>query len=116
MTAQTRIKHGACALLFAAVVMNSGCSTVQVGRDFDLNAFDQQVQRGTTTQDQIQALLGRPTGTGVAVESNGERFTEWTYYFASGRLPNMPDAKVKYLQVRFDQQGVVQAYSWSGEK
>lgn len=112
----TKLKSGAYALFIIAMATSAGCSTVQLGRDFDLGAFEQQVQRGSTTQDQISALLGQPVGKGVAVESNGERFAEWTYYFATGRLPNMPDAKVKYLQVRFDQQGIVQAYSWSGEK
>ena len=115
MTWQSRIRTAACAAVAGAALSVIGCSTVQVGRDFELGTFEQQVQRGTTTQDQISALLGKPTSTGIAVESNGERFTEWTYYFASGQLPNMPNAKFKYLQVRFDQQGVVRAYNWSGE-
>ena len=41
------------------------------------------------------------------MDTGGERFDEWTYYFASGKLPDMLGAKVKILQIKFDKQGIV---------
>lgn len=93
----------------------AACGTVQVhaGRDFDMRAFENKVERGVSTQNQVRAWLGAPTGTGVNVDTNGERFDEWTYYFASGKLPDMAGAKVKTLQIKFDKQGIVRGYNWS---
>ena len=93
----------------------TACGTVHVGRDFDISNFESKVQRGATTQAQVRAWLGSATNTGIAVDAQGERNEEWTYYFAHGRLPGMADAKFKMLQVRFDAQGKVLSYSWSGE-
>ncbi|HEY7741678.1 MAG TPA: hypothetical protein VIA19_01420 [Burkholderiales bacterium] len=97
------------ALLLAA------CGTAQIGRDFDIRSFESQVQRGATTQAQVRAWLGAPTNTGVAVNAAGERDEEWTYFFGRGSLPQMSDAKFKLLQVRFDAEGKVRSYSWSGD-
>lgn len=91
------------------------CSTVQVGRDFDLRVFESKVQRGVTTQAQVRGWLGAPAGVGVVVETGGERFDEWSYYYGEGQLPNMPDARLKILQIKFDQAGIVRGYNWSGE-
>lgn len=100
-------------LLFLATL--SACSSIQVGRDFDLPTFETKVQRGTTTQAQVRGWLGAPTATGVAVDTGGERYDEWTYYYGEGQLPNMPDARLKILQIKFDRQGIVRGYNWSGE-
>ena len=92
-----------------------GCSTVQVGKDFDLHTFESKVQRGATTQAQVRGWLGAPSGVGVAVDTGGERYEEWSYYYGEGQLPNMPDARLKILQIKFDRNGVVRGYNWSGE-
>lgn len=107
--------HLRLAVLCAGAALLVGCGTVQIGRDFDIGAFEAKVQRGDTTQAQVRAWLGAPTNTGVAVDTRGERNQEWTYYFGRGSLPGMADAKFKMLQVRFDTQGRVLSYSWSGE-
>jgi len=91
----------------------AACSNVQVGRDFDLAAFEARVQSGVTTREEVRAWLGAPSGIGSATEVSGERFEEWTYYSGAGQLPDMSDAKLKMLQIKFDQGGVVRAYSWS---
>lgn len=95
------------ALFFAA------CSTAYVGQNFDLHAFETKIERGVSTQSQVRAWLGAPTGTGVNVDTGGEWFDEWTYYYGSGRLPDMAGAKVKILQIKFDKQGIVRGYNWS---
>lgn len=102
-------------LISLFILLLTACGTVQVqaGRDFDMRAFETKVERGISTQNQVRAWLGTPTGTGVNVDTNGERFDEWTYYFASGKLPDMAGAKVKTLQIKFDKQGVVRGYNWS---
>jgi len=99
-------------ILLAALLLAS-CGTVQVGQDFDMRSFETKVERGVTTQNQVRAWLGAPTSTGINVDTGGERFDEWTYYSASGKLPDMAGAKVKILQIKFDQQGIVRGYYWS---
>ena len=101
--------------LLPMLLMISACSSVQIGRDFDLAAFESRVQRGVSSQADVRAWLGAPTAVGIAVESSGERYEEWAYYHGAGRLPDMGDARVKILQIKFDQRGLVHAYNWSGE-
>ncbi len=91
----------------------AACGTAQVGRDFDVRSVEMKIKRGITTQNQVRTWLGAPTGMGASVDTGGERFDEWTYYFASGKLPGMLNAKVKMLQVKFDKQGIVRGYNWS---
>lgn len=91
----------------------AACGTVQVGQNFDLRAFETRIERGVSTQSQVRSWLGAPTGTGVNVDTAGEHFDEWTYYFALGKLPDMSGANVKMLQIKFDKQGVVRGYNWS---
>jgi hypothetical protein len=92
----------------------SACATVEVGREFDLKAFDAKVQRGVTTRAEVRAWLGAPSGTGTSVESTGDRHEQWTYYHGEGRFPGMKGTEFKMLQVKFDQRGVVRAYNWTG--
>ena len=95
------------------VFLLAACGTVQVGRDFDMRTFETRIERGATKQSEVRAWLGAPAGTGINVDTGGERFDEWTYYFASGKLPDMTGAKVKMLQIKFDKQGIVRGYNWS---
>ena len=95
--------------------MLAACGTAQIGRDFEIKSFESRVERGTTTKAQIRDWLGAPNNAGVAVSETGERSDEWTYYFGRGSLPQMSDTSFKYLQVRFDAEGKVRSYSWSGE-
>ena len=100
-------------LISIIALLLAACSTVQVGQNFGLRTFEMKVGRGITTQNQVRAWLGAPTGSGVSVDTGGERFDEWTYYYGSGRLPDMAGAKVKTLQIKFDKQGIVRGYNWS---
>lgn len=103
------------AVLLLFLTALSACGTVQIGRDFDLHTFESKVQRGTTTQAQVRGWLGAPTGIGVAVDTGGERFDEWTFYYGEGQLPSSSDARLKILQIKFDQKGIVRGYNWTGE-
>jgi outer membrane protein assembly factor BamE (lipoprotein component of BamABCDE complex) len=105
------MKAGWLAMLLAVTV--AACGSVQFGRDFDLKTFESKVERGATTQAQVRGWLGAPASTGLVVDTAGERFDEWTYYFGSGSLPNMKDAELKTLQIKFDRNGVVRGYNWS---
>jgi hypothetical protein len=96
-----------CTLLLGA------CASVEVGRDFDLPAFASKVQRGVTTAHEVHTWLGEPAGVGVSMESSGERHEQWTYYHGAGRLPGLSDARLKILQVKFDERGVVHTYIFS---
>lgn len=85
-------------LVIPLLLLLSACTTVRVGREFDLAAFDSKVQRGVTTQSEVRGWLGAPNGTGVSVDTGGA------------------DSRVKLLQIKFDQRGVVRGYNWSGER
>jgi type II secretory pathway component PulK len=100
----------------APLVLLSACATVEVGRELDLAAFEAKARQGVTTQDEVRAWLGAPPAVGMSVESSGERYEQWTYYHAKGRLPALADAQVSILQVKFDPRGVIRAYNWSGER
>ncbi len=103
-------------LAASVVFFLAACGTVNVGQDFAVNVFEAKVERGISTRDQVRAWLGTPTSTGVSMDKDGERLEDWTYYHASGKLPDMSGAKVKFLQVTFDAQGIVRSYSWSASK
>jgi outer membrane protein assembly factor BamE (lipoprotein component of BamABCDE complex) len=99
-----------------AALLLAACSTVQFGSDFDPRLFDSRVERGVTTREAVRSWLGVPAAQGTAVDNTGARFEEWTYYYGHGRLPNLQDARLKILQIRFDRQGRVASYSWTGER
>ncbi len=99
--------------LGVTALLLSACASIQVGKDFDLKAFEDHAQRGVTTQDQVRGWLGAPMSTGVAVDSNGQRLDEWTYLFAKGDLPDVTAPAMKMLQARFDAKGVLYSYSLS---
>jgi hypothetical protein len=103
-------------LVIPLLLFVSACTTVKVGRDFDISTFDSKVQRGVTTQADVRKWLGAPAGVGASVETSGERYEEWNYYYGTVRIPGAKDSQVKVLQIKFDQRGVVRAYNWSGER
>jgi len=84
-----------------------------VGNDFDLEAFASHAERAVTTKEQVRGWLGAPTSTGVDVDTNGQRYDEWTYYFAEGKLNNLSDTKLKTLQIKFDSKGIAQGWEMS---
>lgn len=104
-------------LVLLTSLLLGACSSMQLqaGRDFDPSAVSARLERGVSDKAQVQSWLGAPAGTGVAVESNGERFDEWTYYYASGRLDSSARNHLKFLQIKFDAQGIVRAYNWSSD-
>ena len=103
--------------LFAAILiaMLSACGSFQIGGNFDLAAFEAKVERGKSTQADVQRWLGNPDSRGVSVETDGGRYTQWTYYYGTGNLSGPTNARVKLLQVKFDRAGLVRAYNWSGQ-
>jgi len=100
-------------LISTIALLLAACGTVQVGQDFDLHTLETKIERGVTTRAQIQSWLGAPASSGVSVDTGGERFDEWIYYFASGRVSGFSNANVKIVQIKFDKQGVVRGYNWS---
>lgn len=105
------------AVLLSIVLLSAcGAAQVKVGRDFDVDTFAAKIQQGVTTQSQVSSWLGEPASVGVSLANNGERFDEWVYYFAEGKLADMSTARVKTLQIKFDQLGTVRSYDWSASK
>ena len=108
-----RLHRGALISALVAFVLLAGCNTIQVGSDFDLKDFESRVERSVTTQDQVKNWLGTPGSTGVVVDRAGRRLQKWTYFFGTGQVSGKKPAKLKYLEVHFDQDGKVVAYNWS---
>lgn len=81
----------------------------------DPASFDAKVVQGKTSSDEVRAWLGAPAGVGAAVEADGERLEQWTYYRAEGRLPGMKDARFKMRQIKFDRTGAVRSYIWPAD-
>lgn len=103
--------------LFLFVTLQlTGCSSIQVGRDFDVQLFNSMVKAQTTTKAQVLGWLGSPNSTGIAVEKDGEKSDEWMYFYGTGSLSKMDDAKLKILQIRFSKNGTVNSYNWSNSK
>jgi len=107
------VQHALLPVLAGAFLLLTACGSVQVGQDFDLTQFRQQVKQGITTQSDIRSWLGSPASTGVTVETDGKRYQKWTYFFGKGQMPRMGNARLKYLEIRFGDDARVVAYNWS---
>lgn len=94
----------------------SACSSLQVGRDFDINSFIQSVKPGVTSKMEIENRLGQPMSSGISVDKNGVASEEWMYFYGTGNLPKMDKTKIKILQIRYDQNGKIRTYNWSKSK
>ena len=99
------------AAVLIALSLISACATVEVGREFDLAAFEAKVVPGVTTKADVRAWLGAPAGIGTSLETSGERLQQWLYYNGNGHFPRMTDAHFRMLQIKFDERGVVRSYS-----
>ncbi len=100
-------------VLLFVITLLTGCSTIEVGRDFDMQAFERLVKIGETTKAQVRSKMGSPKNTGISINRDGERLVEWLYFYASGKLSGMDDAQLKILQIRFDKGGILRSYNWT---
>ncbi len=93
----------------------SGCVQFQIGHNFDLQQVKSSIQHGVTTQDQINTMLGTPDSVGLVVDSDGNQFTRWNYFYGRGKLTSVHGTTIKTLEIQFDANGIVRAYNWTGE-
>lgn len=103
------------AIAFFALLLTA-CANFQVGHDFDVGMFATKIQPGVTTEADVRAWLGDPSGTGISMEADGKRYDQWNYYYAEGNVSNMNKTKMKILQVKFGKDGKVYSYNWSASK
>ena len=103
-------------VILLVVSLLSACGTARIGRDFDVGVFAAKLEQGVTTQSTVRSWLGEPTSVGVSLDTGGERFDEWAYYYAEGEMADLSKAKVKILQIKFDKQGKVRSYNWSASR
>jgi hypothetical protein len=94
----------------------TGCSSVKVGRDFDVELFNSSAKVNITSMSQVKSWLGEPSSTGISLDKDGELSDEWMYFYGAGTLSDMQKAKLKILQVRFNKKGVLNSYNWSNSK
>lgn len=103
-------------LLFTVLFLTA-CGSIQIGRDFDVNAFEKMAKVGETSKVQVRGILGKPKSSGISINRDGERLVEWVYFYATGQISAMDDAGLKILQIRFQQNGKLRSYNWSsGDK
>lgn len=95
------------------ILLLTGCGSIQIGRDFDVKAFESMAKVGETTKAQVRKVLGAPKSSGVSIDRDGERLMEWVYFYATGKVSAMNDAGLKILQIRFQQNGKLRSYNWS---
>lgn len=95
------------------VLFLTGCGSIQVGRDFNVKAFESMAKVGKTSKTQVRKILGAPKSSGISISRDGERLVEWVYYYATGKISEMDDASLKILQIRFDQNAKIRSYNWS---
>ena len=106
-------------LIFAALVGLAACvpgTTYEKGqRDiFDKSRIDQ-IQRGSTTKDNILVLFGQPEGKSIG--ENGDEAWNYSYVSRQARspfLPSPPEIHSVVLIVSFDKRGIVTSYTTSG--
>ena len=99
----------------ALSLLTAGCTSMQVGRQFDYERFSSRVNTGTTGLAEVRGLLGEPMGKGLVVEADGSRYDQWTYYYGDGNMASPQKSRFKLLQIRFDAAGRVASYNWSGD-
>lgn len=95
------------------ILFLTGCGSIQIGRDFNVKAFESMVKVGKTSQTQVRNKLGAAKSSGIAISNDGERLVEWVYFFVNGKISDMDSASLKILQIRFDKNSKVKSYSWS---
>ncbi len=95
------------------IMLVAGCGSIQIGRDFNVKAFEDMAKVGETSKAQVREVLGAPKSSGIAINKDGERLVEWVYFYATGKMSAMEDAGLKILQVRFQQNGKLRSYNWS---
>ena len=98
---------------FFMVLLLTGCGSIQIGRDFDVKAFENMAKVGETSKAQVQEVLGAPKSSGISINRDGERLVEWVYFYATGKMSEMEGTGLKVLQVRFEQSGKLRSYNWS---
>jgi len=103
-------------LLLLLTLQLAGCSSLQVGQDFDVQLFNSLVKTNTTTKSQVKGWLGVPNSVGISLDKDGEVSDEWMYFYGAGSLSNMESAKLKILQIRFNKNGIINSYNWSTSK
>ncbi|KPK12188.1 MAG: hypothetical protein AMJ68_03205 [Acidithiobacillales bacterium SG8_45] len=91
----------------------AGCSAIEVGNDFDMQAFENRVKQNVSTRVDVKNWLGKPGSTGTVVNSDGSRREKWVYFYGTGSVSGKTPATIKMLEVQFDDSGKVTSYNWS---
>lgn len=99
--------------LLVMFMLVAGCTTLKIGRDFDVQAFEKIAKVGETSKTLVRSALGAPKNTGFSLSRDGERMVEWVYLYGTGKMTGMENAQLKILQIRFDQGGIVRSYNWT---
>ena len=97
----------------AGLVLLTACSAIEVGTDFDVQAFETNVKHNVSTKADVKKWLGNPGSTGSVVNDDGTRREKWVYFHGTGSVSGKTPATIKMLEVQFDGSGKVASYNWS---
>jgi len=89
--------------VLTVVLLLTGC--VSVGREFP-TPTQEEIKNGVTTKAELLQRFGSPTQVGI---ENGDHTWTWVYIRAGG----VGRPLSKQLHVKFDDRGVVKAYSYT---
>jgi outer membrane protein assembly factor BamE (lipoprotein component of BamABCDE complex) len=99
-------------VLLSLSVLLAACSSTY-GTQFDEKQVSK-IEKGKTTQEEIQNLFGDPSGKG----SNADGETQWTYSYTHASSLTGYDSKVqmKTLMITFDKSGIVKDFNYQESK
>ena len=100
-------------IIAATALLLSSCSAIEVGVDFDVQAFENRVQQNVSTKTDVKSWLGNPGSTGTVMNSDGSKQEKWVYFYGTGSVSGKTPATIKMLEVQFDANGKVVSYNWS---
>jgi hypothetical protein len=100
-------------VVVATVLMLTACSAIEVGSDFDVQAFENRVKQNVSTKADVKSWLGDPGSTGTVMNADGSRHEKWVYFYGTGSVSGTTPATIKMLEIQFDERGKVSSYNWS---
>ena len=91
----------------------TACNAIEVGADFDVQAFENRVKQHVSTKADVNSWLGNPGSTGTVMNSDGSKQEKWVYFYGTGSVSGKTPATIKMLEIQFDGNGKVVSYNWS---
>lgn len=100
-------------IVATTALLLTACSSIEVGADFDVQAFENRVKQNVSSKSDVTSWLGKPGSTGTVMNSDGSKREKWVYFYGTGSISAKTPATIKMLEIQFDGNGKVISYNWS---